>query len=78
VTREVLPVSQGDVLAGIDQLRMPTLVAAAGERAAVRFLEFFAGTIRNPHTRRAYGRAVTDFLAATLYLSGTGWVISMR
>ncbi len=41
---------------------VPALVAAAGERAAVRFLEFFAGTIRNPHTRRAYGRAVADFL----------------
>lgn len=36
---------------------------AAGERAAVRFLEFFAATIRNPHTRRAYARAVADFLA---------------
>ena len=28
-----------------------------------RFLEFFAANIRNPHTRRAYGRAVADFLA---------------
>jgi integrase/recombinase XerC len=31
--------------------------------ARVRFLEFFAATIRNPHTRRAYGRAVAEFLA---------------
>jgi len=29
----------------------------------MRFLEFFASTLRNPHTRRAYARAVTDFLA---------------
>ena len=42
---------------------IPVLVAAAGERASVRFLEFFAAAIRNPHTRRAYARAVADFLA---------------
>jgi site-specific recombinase XerD len=29
----------------------------------VRFLEFFASAIRNPHTRRAYARAAGDFLA---------------
>jgi site-specific recombinase XerD len=42
---------------------LPALVAAAGERAALRFLEFFAAAIRNPHTRRAYARAAADFLA---------------
>lgn len=42
---------------------IPAIVNAAGERAGIRFLEFFASTIRNPHTRRAYARAVTDFLA---------------
>ena len=42
---------------------VPALVASAGERAGIRFLEFFTSTIRNPHTRRAYSRAVTDFLA---------------
>ncbi|WP_429364438.1 tyrosine-type recombinase/integrase [Paraburkholderia sp. GAS32] len=42
---------------------MPTLVVSAGERAGVRFLEFFASAIRNPHTRRAYARAAGDFLA---------------
>ncbi|WP_371349430.1 tyrosine-type recombinase/integrase [Ancylobacter sp. IITR112] len=41
---------------------LPELVAAAGERAQMRFLDFFTANIRNPHTRRAYGRAVTDFL----------------
>jgi site-specific recombinase XerC len=40
----------------------PALVAAAGERAQRRFLEFFAAAIRNPHTRRAYVRAVGEFL----------------
>jgi site-specific recombinase XerD len=42
---------------------LPTLVAAAGERASIRFLEFFAANIRNPHTRRAYARAAEEFLA---------------
>jgi site-specific recombinase XerD len=42
---------------------MPALVAAAGERASMRFVEFFAANIRNPHTRRAYYRAAQDFLA---------------
>jgi len=42
---------------------LPALVTAAGDRAGIRFLEFFAATIRNPHTRRAYGRAVGEFLA---------------
>ena len=39
------------------------LIAAAGDQASRRFLEFFATTIRNPHTRRAYGRACGEFLA---------------
>jgi site-specific recombinase XerD len=40
----------------------PALVIAAGERAGIRFLEFFASAIRNPHTRRAYARSADDFL----------------
>jgi len=28
----------------------------------MRFLEFFAANIRNPHTRRAYARAADEFL----------------
>src|SRR6266700_3376706 len=42
---------------------LPVLVAVAGERASMRFLEFFAANIRNPHTRRAYYRAAEEFLA---------------
>jgi integrase/recombinase XerC len=42
---------------------LPSLVATSGERAGVRFLEFFAVQIRNPHTRRAYARAVGEFLS---------------
>jgi hypothetical protein len=41
---------------------VPALVAAAGERASTRFLEFLAANIRNPHTRPAYYRAVEEFL----------------
>ena len=36
------------------QSRLPELIAAAGERASMRFPEFFAANIRNPHTRTAY------------------------
>lgn len=43
-------------------LPVPALVEAGGERVRIRFLEFFAASIRNRHTRRAYSRAVTDFL----------------
>ncbi|AMM18798.1 integrase (plasmid) [Burkholderia sp. PAMC 28687] len=42
---------------------VPALVAYAGERAGIRFLEFFASNIRNSNTRRAYAHAVGDFLA---------------
>jgi integrase/recombinase XerC len=42
---------------------LPALVASAGERADMRFLEFFAANIRNPHTRSAYYRAAEEFLA---------------
>jgi site-specific recombinase XerD len=41
---------------------VPALVASAGERAGIRFLEFFASNIRNPNTRRAYAHAVGEFL----------------
>ena len=43
-------------------LQLPTIAAASGDRAEVRFLEFFAASIRNPNTRRSYGRAVAEFL----------------
>ena len=44
-----------------DRLIVPQLIADAGDRAALRFIEFFTAQIRNPNTRRAYGRAVGDF-----------------
>jgi len=42
---------------------LPALVAA-GDRASMRILEFFAANIRNPHTRRAYARAAEEFRRA--------------
>lgn len=39
---------------------VPALFAST-EAAATRTLEFFAVTIRNPHTRRAYAHAVSEF-----------------
>lgn len=41
---------------------LPALVSHAGERAGMRFLEFFTANIRNPNTRRAYARATQEFL----------------
>ena len=43
---------------------VPALVRAAGGRAQTRFWEFFVSNIRNPHTRRAYARAVQEFVMA--------------
>jgi hypothetical protein len=36
---------------------VPAILADAGDRAAKRFLEFFAATIRNKSTRMAYRQA---------------------
>jgi site-specific recombinase XerC len=47
----------------VPSVALPALIAAAGERAGMRFLEFFAANIRNPHTRRACARAAEEFLA---------------
>ena len=41
---------------------LPALIAAAGDRAAIRFFEYFTVNIRNKNTRAAYGRAAADFL----------------
>src|SRR5271156_5547065 len=42
---------------------VPALIAAAGEQAGWRYVEFFTANIRNPHTRRAYARACSRFFA---------------
>jgi len=42
---------------------LPPVIAHAGERAAERLIEFFTAHIRNPNTRRAYGRIAWNFFA---------------
>jgi len=42
---------------------VPAAIAAAGEQASWRYVEFFTANIRNPHTRRAYARACGRFFA---------------
>jgi integrase/recombinase XerD len=44
-------------------VRLPAMIAAAGERASRRFVAFFTANIRNPNTRSAYARAVGLFAA---------------
>ena len=51
-----------DQLAPITARASPTLIAAAGKRAKLRFFEFFSANIRNLHTRRAYAQATREFL----------------
>jgi site-specific recombinase XerD len=50
------------VPARVASQQLPAVVAASGEDARRRFLEFFASNIRNRHTRRAYSLAVREFL----------------
>ncbi len=47
------------VRAGMEVL--PAAIAAQGERAGRRFIEFFTANIRNRNTRMAYARAVKQF-----------------
>jgi len=42
---------------------VPAMIAALGEQASWRYIEFFTANIRNPHTRRAYARACNRFFA---------------
>jgi integrase/recombinase XerD len=42
---------------------LPALIVDASERTAWGFVEFFSATLRNPHTREAYDRAIGRFLA---------------
>jgi site-specific recombinase XerD len=56
----------------------PSLIAAAGDRARLRFLEFFASNIRNRHTRRAYIRAVTEFFNWCAVVAGVTSVVDVE
>src|ERR1039458_5166889 len=59
-----LAVPRSSVLPPADAgLTVPAVIAAAGRKAARRFVEFFTANIRNPNTRAAYARAVAAFCA---------------
>jgi len=60
---EIVKASKGSVSAGYGGPILPAIIAQAGDHAARRFIEFFTATIRNGNTRRAYAKAVSDFLA---------------
>jgi len=60
---EIVKASNGSVSAGNGGPLLPAIIAQAGDHAARRFIEFFTATIRNGNTRRAYAKAVADFLA---------------
>jgi hypothetical protein len=51
----------GAVATAVATHLVPALIADAGEPAAWRYIEFFTANIRNPHTRRAYARACSEF-----------------
>ncbi len=67
---------------------LPPVIARAGKRAAERLIEFFTAHIRNPHTRRAYGRVAWNFFTwiddRNVALEGitavhvAGWVESLK
>jgi site-specific recombinase XerD len=61
VTSPALPSPSGN-LPSILATELPEIIHRAGNNAVFAAQEFFAGMIRNPHTRRAYMKAVTDFL----------------
>jgi site-specific recombinase XerD len=58
----LVTVGSGALARPADVARLvPTVVAAAGDKATRRFLEFFAVTIENPNTRQAYFHACRRF-----------------
>ena len=60
---EIIKATKGSISAGNGGPIIPAIIAEAGDHAARRFIEFFTATIRNGNTRRAYAKAVGDFLA---------------
>ena len=49
------------IIEPVTGMPVPAMIAAAGERASLRFIDFFTAHIRNPNTRAAYGVAVRAF-----------------
>ncbi|MCC7338621.1 MAG: site-specific integrase [Pirellulaceae bacterium] len=67
ITDQIIPTNQVPVRVcasrvGTIQCDLPALVAQAGPAAQFAWEEFIFGKIRNPHTRKAYERAIRQFL----------------
>jgi site-specific recombinase XerC len=64
-SKALVPAESGPLksVAGHAGIVVTRVIAAAGDQAARRFLEFFAATIRNKNIRMAYYRAVVRFFA---------------
>jgi site-specific recombinase XerD len=56
-------IQHGPLIAPTDTYIVPALIAAAGDAAGWRYIEFFTANIHNNHTRRAYARACGRFFA---------------
>ena len=61
-SKALVTVGSGALARPADASRLvPAIVAAAGDQAARRYLEFFAVTIENPNTRQTYFHACRRF-----------------
>lgn len=69
VDRSLLPLHPDATLAALPVLFAPT------PDAARRYVEFFTANTRNPHTRRAYARAATEF---AVWCSGPAGIAELR
>lgn len=58
MSQAVVTIEPSSLQPGSSGLTVPAVIAAAGDKAAWRFVEFFTANIRNPNTRAAYARAV--------------------
>src|SRR3954468_3978417 len=61
--RTLVPAPAIQAVVVTEKGRLPALVERAGAAAVFAAEEFLSGKIRNPHTRKAYERAVRNFLS---------------
>jgi integrase/recombinase XerD len=62
MTEHTVLVPSPKISRGLVRQDMPRAVRDAGPAAAFAWDEYFSATLRNPHTRAAYSRAVRNFL----------------
>src|SRR5437763_740842 len=81
-------IDQGEVTSDQRVLNIvPAIIARLGDQAGWRYVEFFTANIRNPHTRRAYARACSQFFGwceqhglslTAIRPRGAGWAIRLH